>query len=275
MGLFDRKKIDPITVDPRNPERKAVDSFLANYVSKYGSLYEPQKEYGGKFTAGMSGLESQGLETFLPQFLNAGLSSETGDLRSFLNKTITGGFDPKTSPYYHAFRDTAEYNRKDAINKTRAEMGGRGKFFSSEALAKEGDINAQTANALNMTAADLADRERNRSAGAVGQAAGLEKYIAGIPLEKAQAATQLGSLPRLLEQNDLEALYQDFLRRQDEGKGVLNAASGVSSTPTQQSFQAYKPSAFESFVMPMLQDVGTTLITGGLNKILPGFGFGK
>lgn len=229
--------IDPQTFDDRNPEKKQMDAFLANYVSKYGNLYEPGKAYTGKRTADLSGLEKQGLEQFLPNYLNSpDVSPELGNVRSLLQKTINGGFDPGTSEYYRALRDTAQYNRGQAVKDTNADLGARGKYFSSEAVQKYGDINAQTANTLNTVMAQLANQERDRSAGAVSQATSLEDYIAGIPLQKATAATSLGAIPRMLEQNDLESLYQDFIRRQDEGKGVISAASGVSSARTTEGY---------------------------------------
>lgn len=254
MGLFDRKAINPIEFDPRNAQRKQVDSFLADFVSKYGGQYQPGKNYEGNFTAPMSTFERQGFDQFLPEYLNApNVSGQLNDVRTLLNNTVKGGFDPGTSEYYKALRGTADYNRKKAVSDTNADLGARGKYFSSEAVNKYGDINAQTANSLNTAAAELADRERTRSMTAAGQSASLEDYISKIPLQKTEATQTYGSLSRLLEQNDLESLYQDFIRKQDEGKGAVSAASGVSSTPIQQTYQAYKPSAFETYVMPLLK----------------------
>ena len=229
----DAGTINPQDYDSRNPEKKQVDSFLADYISKYGSMYEPGKAYSGKLSAGMSNYESRGLEQFLNEYLNTGVSSQTGDVRNLLNKTITGGFDPKTSPYYQAFRDEAAYNQKGAIDRTRADLGARKKFFSSEAIDKEGDINAQTGIQLNKVMADLAGQERDRSMSAVPAAAGLEEYLSGIPLQKATAATTLGALPRQLEQDDLERQYQDFKRQQLEYQGVINQAGDISGRPVE------------------------------------------
>lgn len=264
MGLFDRKAIAPVTFDPRNDQRKQVDQFLSDFVSKYGGQYQPGKAYDQPFTAPVSSFERQGLDQFLPQYLNApDVSGNLNDARTFLNKTITGGFDPGTSAYYQALRSTAQYNRGQAIKDTNADLGARGKFFSSEAVNKYGDINAQTTNSLNSSMAELADRERNRSMSAVPYATSLEDYISKIPLQKTAATQTYGSLPRLLEQNDLESMYQDFIRKQDEGKGAVNAGSGVSSTPLQQSYQAYQPSNFERYVMPLLK-TGISAFAGGM-----------
>lgn len=241
MGFFDfltggKKKAEPISIDSRTPQRQQVDAFLANFLNTYGSQYQPGKAYTGDFTAPLGGIEKQGIDQFLNQYLNQGVSSNVTDVQKLLNQTVTGGFDPGTSAYYQALRDASAYNRKQALNQTNADLGSRNKFFSSEAVAKTGDINAQTANALNLALADLANKERDRSLSAVAPALNLEDYLSKIPLQKATAATTIGAIPRQLEQSDLEARYQDFKRQQEELKGVVNAGSGVSNATITQGY---------------------------------------
>lgn len=265
MGLFSRKTTTT-QIDPRSAEQKAKEAFLQNFMQTYASKYEPQKPYTGKFTAGMSPYEGRGLQEFLTQYLNApDVSPELQGARDFFTNTMKGTYNPDTSPEYRAYRDTAKYNRDQAIKDTNAALGARGKFFSSEAVNKYGDINAQTANALNTENARLADKERSRAEGAAGKVAGLEQYISGIPLQKATAATTTGALPRLLEQADLEAVYQDFLRRQKEGQGAVATAAGAQYTEPY-TIQSTKPSTFESFIAPVLKTfVGTG--TGQFNPL--------
>lgn len=272
MGLFDifkSKKIEPITVDPRNDQRKQMDQFLANFVSTYGPKYEPGKAYTGAFTAPLSKFENQGLDQFLAQYLNQdALTPQLSDVRSLLDKTVTGGFDPGTSDYYRALRSMAGYNRQQAIRDTNADLGARNKFFSSEAVSKYGDINAQTANSLNLAMADLADKERSRSMSAVPLLTSLENFLQNIPLQKAQAATTIGAIPRELAQKDLEAQYQDFKRQQTELGQVINATTGVSNTQTTQTAPAYKTSPFESFIGPLLgQFIGSDAGQGMLQSL--------
>lgn len=253
MGLFSQTVTAPQTFDSRTQEKKGIDQFLANFVSTYGKQYQPGVGYAGDFTAGLSPFEGRGLNEFLTQYLNApGVTPNLAASQDMLGKTLTGGFDPGTSQYYQALRDEAQRNRGLAIKDTNADLGGRGKFFSSEALNKYGDINANTQIGLDKTMAELADRERNRQFQAVPLAANLEQYLSGIPLQKAQAATTIGSIPRMLEQQDLESLYQDFLRRQGENKGVLTAGQGVTGNLDVIPGSRQK-STFESFVMPMIQ----------------------
>lgn len=280
MGFFDSifgggEEIQPVTVDPRSAQRAGTDRFLLNFLKKYGSQYQPGKAYAGQMSAPMSGFEGRGLDEFLNQFLNQpDASAQTGDVRSMLNKTITGGFDPNNSPYYQALRDTAGYNRKQAITQSKADAGARGQFFSQGQLKKEGDINAQTQIGLNQALAQLADQERGRQMSAVSPALGLEQYLSSMPLSKASAATTIGALPRELQQADLERLYQDFLRQQGELGQTINAASGVSNIQTQQRAPAYGPSIFEKFIAPVMSSVIPGLMSGGTSFLSGLFGGG-
>lgn len=265
MGIFSQQKQTmPQTFDSRTPQKQQYDQFLANYVSQYGGQYQPGKAYGGQRTAPLSRFEGRGLDEFLMNYLNApGVSSELGDVRGLLQKTVTGGFDPGTSDYYQAFRGEAGLNQKRAIDALNAELGSRNKFFSSEAVQKTGDITEATSIALNKAMAELADRERGRSLQAAPLAANLEDFISKIPLQKAQAATSVGALPRLLEQNDLESLYQDFIRRQKEGSEVVGAGSGITSNFDVIPGTPAGKSTFESFIAPLLMQAIPALMTGG------------
>lgn len=254
------QQVQPQRTDDRSPERSALDAFLADFVMKNGSNYEPMKQFGGKFTAPMGGLEKSGIETFLPQFLNQpDVSSNTQDARDLLNRTVKGGFNPGSDPYYQALRTEAHYNRKRAVDQSRANMGARGRFFSSEAMREEGDINAQTSNHLQTILAELGDKERTRSMQAVAPSLALEESIGQVPLRKAEAATSIGSLPRILEQADLEAVYQDFLRRQDEGAGVINAGSRVGG---------YSVNPREEYAAPALQAPRSNATSDFLQKLV-------
>lgn len=281
MGLFDSKPITPLMKDMRNPQQQQVDSFLSSFISQYGGQYKPGQPYNQPLTAPMSGFENQGLGS-LQSYMDSNLM--TPNLRSaqdYLTQTIAGGFDPKTSPYYAPLRDTAEYNRKMAIKNLNADLGGRNQFFTSEAVNKTGDVEAQSAIGLNNAMATLAGQERNRQDAAVQAAPNFESFISGLPLQKTAAGLGPGSLPRTLQNSDLEAQYQDFLRKQKEGQDVLTAAQGFKSAPLTESYQAYKPSAFQSYIMPLLTQAIPAMLTGGASlpftagaSAMSGFGGG-
>lgn len=255
--------INPTMLDTRNPDQKAIDQFLSGFITKYGPMYQPGKAYSGQLTAPMGTLENSG-QDFLAQFLNApNMSPNLTAASSLLNKNLTGGFDPKTSDFYSALRDEAKYNQGRAIDTTRQDLGARGKFFSTEALQKEGDINAQTTIGLNKDMATLADNERTRQNQSLALAQPFENFISNIPLNKATAAQTVGAYPRQLQQADFERQYQDFKRQQDELAGVVGDAKagfGGNSSALTESFQAYQPqgsSGFDQYITPILQQLAT------------------
>jgi hypothetical protein len=257
MGLFSKKTIQPTQMDNRNPQRLAIDNFLANYVSTYGSQYQPGKAYSGQFTAPLSGYEQQGLNQFLPQYLNSpDVSSQTGDVRSMLNKTITGGYDPRQDPYYAASRDAMNYNQGQSIRDLNASTGAAGQFFSVNRQNKIGDITAQTGIGLNKVIADLVNNERNRQMSAVNPSLALEQSIQQRPLQKAGAAMTYGAIPRELDQANLEAMYQDFKRQQTELSGVIGAGSGVSNTAMENYYPKQSKSMFEQISPLIMQGLG-------------------
>ena len=265
MGIFSQKTLMPQTFDSRTPERKQYDQFLANFVSNYGSQYQPGKAYGGNFTAPASRFERRGLDEFLTNYLDQPLvTPNLSRSQKYYQDTLSGGFDPGSSEYYGALRGELDYNKRRAIDDLNAELGSRGKFFSSEALDKTGDITAQTSIAKDKILQELAREERGYKERAASNAPGLEKFISGIPLERASAATTIGSLPRMLEQADLESLYKDFTRRQGELGDVIGKGSGITS-----NMEAFYPkqqkSTFESFIAPLLMQAIPALMTGGMS----------
>jgi hypothetical protein len=250
------EQITPEMQDTRTPEQKAVDGFLSGFVTKYGPQYEPGKAYGGQMTAPMSRTEMRGDE-FLAQYLDQPLLSPNAIAgQDYMNKSLTGKFDPGTSDFYAALRDESQYNRRRAIDQSRQDTGARGKFFSSEAIAKEGDINAQTAIGLNRDMAGLAENERQRQQQNFSVLPAFDKFITSIPLERATAAQTVGAYPRIVAQEELERRYKDFSRQQTELGGVVNTARGFNTTNLTESFPVYPQSTgVGSFLGPILQEL--------------------
>ena len=216
-------------------------------------------------------MENAGLNELSGYLNTPGMGPVAQSATNNATATLNGGFDPRTSDFYKALRDEALYNNQRAINDTRAGLGGQNRFFSSERIQKEGDINVQTSNYLNSAMAGLANQERDRQMQLIPQAGAIE----ALNLQKPQAALTLGAAPRLLAQDQLEKAYLDFKRQRDEKAGVVNTASAFRGTPmTQQNlgFQAFQPSNFERYLMPILQDAAQSFgsaATGGRRSAYP------
>lgn len=257
----------PADFDPRNPDQKRVEGALADFVTKYLPDYEPGKPYEGDLSAQISPYETQGL-SFLQKALDQPDQSGLMEIaQKQVMDTLQGKFDPRTSEYYRAMREEAELNRRDAIDQTRLGLGARNKFFASERIAEEGDINLRHNTFLNRMLAEMAEKERVRALGTVPIAQELDLYNRSVPLLKAESAMKLGALPRELDQSGLDRMYQEFVRQRKESALPLVSAGSFGNSPTME-FTPYQPaqqSGVSSFLNPLLKSAGS-----GVIKALPG-----
>lgn len=249
-GLFQNKEI-PQDLDTRNPDAKRVQGTLADWITKYLPSYQPGEAYSGKRTAPMSGFENAGMG-LLFQYLANPSGELLGPAAEEVKKTLTNQYDPSTSPFYKSMRDTAMLERKDATDRLNREVGARGKYFSSERVRGQGDIEQRTGNFMQQVLAQMTEAERERKLQAVPQAKSITEAQDAVPLRKITAATSFGSLPRQIEDTDYERLYQDFVRQRQEKQGIVSAA-GSFPAGSPLSFRAYDQSPFEKYLMPLLQ----------------------
>ena len=242
-ALFGKKKSGGETV----PAQTLLPGFqmqsgeqLADYVSKYLNQYQPGKEYTGDFTAGLTGTESTGLNR-LNQFLAA---PDLGELfkttKQNVLDTVGGKFsDPNQSPFIQSMVNLSKMNLQDSIDQSRRSAGSRGAYFTKSAIQDENRLRERTNTGLDSIVGDFINQERGRALNASNLAMGLEKYEnLDVPLAKVASSQEYGSLPRLIEQADLESRYNDFTRKQGELAGVPSAAGSVfgNNTPYQPSY---------------------------------------
>lgn len=220
------------TMDVRNSDQKVIDSQLSSFISKYLPGFVPGEEYSGQLSAPMSSLENQGMG-FLQNYLTGASQTNANPMLGLaedeLTKTFTGGYDPSTSPFYKATRDAAMIERQDALNTQNQGLGARGKFFSSEALNENQQLNTRTTNFLQSTLAGMAEKERVNRLNAVPMAMNLDSARTKADISPIIAATTFGAIPREVEQQDLERQYQKFLNEREEKALPLTAARGAYS----------------------------------------------
>ena len=215
-------------LDTRNPDQTAIDSSLSDFITKYLPGFVPGEPYSGTLSAPMTGYENQGMD-FLQKFLTKSAGPNPNPLLGLagdeLTKTFTGGYDPSTSPFYKATRDAAMIERQDALNKQNQGLGARGKYFSSEALNENQQLNTRTTNFLNQTLTAMAEKERQNRLNAVPQAINLDTAQTKAGIAPIAAATTFGAIPREVAQADLEKQYQEFVRQREEKALPLKAAT--------------------------------------------------
>jgi len=229
----------------KEPFQLESGQAVADWAKKYMPGYVPGAEFGGKRTAGMSPQETQGME-WLQKYMNQPNTGENYNLAAGeIKKTLTGGYNPATSDFYQATRQGAMREQESAIDALRRSQGYRGTFFQDTGVREEGKVREGTANYLQQLLGSMGEKERQNRLAAVPQAMNLEQYAQGAPLAKAAAGMSLGSLPRLIEQGDLEARYQDFLRKQTELGGTIPAAQGVFGTSVNYAVEQPASSPFD------------------------------
>lgn len=216
-------------LDTRNDDQKAIDGAMSSWITQYLPNFKPGESYTGNLSAPMSGFEGQGMN-FLQQFLTSKSGENPNPLLGLagdeLTKTFTGQYDPSTSPFYKATRDAAAVEQQTGQNKLNAQLGSRGKYFSSEALNQNQQLQTNTTNFLNQTLTGMAEKERQRRLDAVPMAESLDKSQTAASLAPVAAATTFGALPRQLEQEDYERQYQAWLNQRTEMAMPVSAARG-------------------------------------------------
>lgn len=241
-------------------------SQIADFVSKFLPQFSPGEKYTGQLNAPITGAE-QASQGFLGQFLDSSIGDIFGAGKQNIIQTLSGGFDPVTSDYYKGLRNEALRTRDEAIDAGNRAAAAGGSFYTDSRQRNTSDIAGRTSNFLTQTLGDLFNKERDRAQSALQLVPSLSTYETEFPLRKAQAASTIGSVPRLIEQAALERNYNDFVRRREEqalplqaGLNLTGSGGSLRSGSTGMITQ-YAPSTFER-------------VTGAVQGILgnnPGF----
>ena len=202
---------------------------LSGWAQQYYKNFVPGEGYSGKFTAGATDLENMGLDQ-LKGLLG---SPATGDLfaagKQQILDTLGGKYaDPNQSPFIKSMIGLSKMNLSDLTNEARAKRGARGTYYTSDALNEESKLNERTLNYLNSVVGDFTKNERQNMLGAATTAQNMDQYRnLTAPLTKIGASQTYGSLLRTIEQSDLEAKYNDFVRQRQEQAMPLQVMQGL------------------------------------------------
>ena len=197
-----------------------------------------QKLLGGEFplqgTAGMSQYEQGGL----------------GQLSNILGG---GAFqDPFSSRYYQGIRDSSYADEDRAASKMRRGAQASGAGRSGAAGRAEGELRTGFSNQRNTILGGLYETERNRDN----------------PYTRLQAAMQYGGLPRQIEQQGMDAQYNQAMQPYSTGAGIADQL--LNYNPWYQP-QQYEQSTMLGSLMPAISGIGG----GMLGNVLGGMGGGS
>lgn len=243
-GLFKSKETETpastqMIYDPYAGVRGKLSSWLE------GKIGQSAKPYTGQLTAPMSDQEKKSLG-YLDEYANQGQSETTKLASGEINKTLSGNYDPSTSPYYQAVKAQSVKNLEDSNErlKQQASMGGR--YFGGGRVKAQADLEGDVTRGLNTMLGQLSENERQRRIDILPQAMQSGQYQEMEPLRKTEALQTYGSLPRAIQQSLLDSLYNEFVSSErDYPISIANAASGMATarpdyeyTPTQRTSQS-------------------------------------
>lgn len=188
--------------------------------------------YQGPLTAALSEFEEAGLMG-LGEYLQSPMGTE-GELYTSAEdeilKTLQGeAYDPGSGPYYKAYRNQIMRELEEAKDRLAARASAGDKFFGGGRIATEGEMEESALGQLAVTLGGMAERERERRLGAVPQALELTRYEEAAPVARMATAFQFGQLPRLIEQAEMDAEYQEWIRALSDLGIALDTATGLAT----------------------------------------------
>jgi hypothetical protein len=232
-GLFGKKKPKLLMLPE---QREAYRTLLPAAIDKGRDFMQVGTEpYTGERVAPMSEYEDIGLGT-LGDYLSSPLPTESslyGLSAGELEKTLAGKeYDPATGPFYEAYRTNVMRDLQkltDAIRQRAAGAGGRSVFAGGPVQEEREAALAGHAN-LAEVLGRMYEGERARRLGTVPLALQTMGWAEQVPQARVAASQQYGALPRMIEQAELDARYQDFIRQLQNMGMSLQAAVGLATS---------------------------------------------
>lgn len=223
MGdFFKSKKPEVQTTFEQAPEFKQVTAKQAADIS--GRIGQPGPAFEGLRVAPLTPLQQVGQER-AAQFAGAPIPAAFGLAQSEFVRQLTPQ-DPANTMLFKAIQEGARRNLRQNIEEISDFSGGTGRAFSGARLEQESKaVEGATIN-LNQILGQIALEQERQRIDAAKQLPGIAERIAGFPLQQATAAQQFGAIPQQLEQAQLDAQFQEFLRRfVTEPQNVSNLAN--------------------------------------------------
>jgi hypothetical protein len=268
--MFKSKKPSVEEVAPPYPEAKDITKQLLGQLGGWaGRLGEA---YGGKLVSEMSPEEQLGYQMF-QKWTGAPAYTESplyGASRAELQRILGGEYLKEPTEAYRQLRRTVlEEELPEAQAQLRRALAMRGTFYSGAAAQGEQDVVKDAMNRLAQYRANELLRERERMAAAVPMGMQLARTEAYEPLERVQAIMAAGAFPRELEQAQLQAAYNEWLRQRGEAYQFMPTALQMGTTPgiglPTYTYTPGQASPFARFAQPI-----ATLGGGALGFMLGG-----
>jgi hypothetical protein len=188
--------------------------------------------YGGGFTAPMSPYEQNALGGY-SNFVQGGMGLNNAG--NYLNNELGGQYlNLSSNPYLQQIQQgeqgIKDYNDQQALSRIGSSMALGGNALSGAKLGATSDYMRNSNNAFESLMGQLMNQNYGMERGLQSQAPNQLANLANTASGGYSQLFGMGALPRSLQQNDLNAQYQDFLRQTG---GMQNAYN----SPDQQILQ--------------------------------------
>lgn len=233
MSIFTKKEKIKLAPEAYPGQRKQLGTLAKTAEPGATERLERAGEtYPGPLMAALSEFEETGLEG-LKGYLDKPLPTEGQLYTSAVDeivKTLSGEeYDPSQGEYYQAYKTSVLRELEEAKDRLAARASAGDKFFGGGRIATEGELEESALGNMAMVLGELAEKERERRLGAVSQALGLTQYEEEASLQRIAASQQFGALPRLIEQAEMDAEYQEWIRALNDLGIALDTATGLAT----------------------------------------------
>ena len=227
--------------DPFKTTREAVNTWLTEQTGKQGPTYS------GDRVAPMTDIEKASQDSAAKYAAQPATGESLSLAQDEIKKTLSGEYDPSTSPYYQAVKAEAERNLADT-NKQIADKSTMGRrYFSGSRVKAQADATSDVNIALNKELGAMSERERQNRLAAVPQAAAIDAQASNAEAKKAANLQTIGALPRELQQALMDAAYQEWMAANyDYPLNIAQIGSGLAArepTWVQQGYQTQPSSS--------------------------------
>jgi hypothetical protein len=234
--------------------------------AKRAPLY-PQQKTGAKFMEsllgrsvpdfpvmdipGMTDTQMQG-QNQLSGYVNmAGMPQDYETGMSFYRDVLNGSYDPIRGSQYQGYRDASAMEEEAAVNRMQGRAQQMGMSMSSPAMIGEGMTRrGYSADRMNYLG-NLQNQEQNRRMSAGNALMQGSDYASALPVRQAAAANQIGNLPREVQIQQNEALYnaimQELLFPYESQSKLANALMSFGNGTWQQEGGPSEWSTIKSF----------------------------
>jgi len=183
---------------PSTPEQNTARSWLMDNLTK--DLQFPTQQI-----AELTPFQQE-LQSYLQQSM-PGMQENYQLSQQHMQDTLQGGYDPQDSPYWKGYRQQANQMKADAQTDVRQRSQLGGMLNSSPAANVEADSNRQYDSMMLQQLGQLYENERNK----MYNAAQTSSQVDSQHTQNLAQATQLGNLPRDIEQQQNDAIYEAAL----------------------------------------------------------------